>query len=73
MRVSISVQTKAKSNQVSKLSSVSYKVKTTSAPEKGKANKEIIKLLAVFFNKKRSEISLISGRKSSQKVFEVAD
>jgi uncharacterized protein (TIGR00251 family) len=45
------------------------KVAVTQAPEKGKANKAIIQLLANQLNLKRSQIELLSGETSSQKRF----
>ena len=43
-------------------------VEITSNPEKGSANKEILKELKKFFNR---EIELISGFKSKEKIVEI--
>jgi uncharacterized protein (TIGR00251 family) len=43
------------------------KVAGTQAPEKGKANKAIIELLAKNLKIKRSQIELLSGETTSQK------
>jgi len=45
-----------------------YKVKLTQAPEDGKANRALIKLLAEYFNLKKSDISIINGKKSKNKL-----
>ena len=45
------------------------KVAVTQVPEKGKANKAIIELLADALSLKKSQIELISGETSSQKKF----
>ena len=45
------------------------KVSVTQAPEKGKANKAIIEVLAKSLGLKRSQIELITGTTSSQKRF----
>lgn len=45
------------------------RVSVTQAPEKGKANKAIIDLLARELRLKRSQIELISGQTSPQKRF----
>ncbi len=45
------------------------KVAVTQAPEKGKANKAIIELLAKRLRLRRSQIELLSGATSSQKHF----
>lgn len=49
----------------------SLKVKVTSPPEKGKANEEVVELLAERFHVKKSDITILSGLKSRKKVAEV--
>jgi uncharacterized protein (TIGR00251 family) len=49
------------------------KVSVTAAPEKGKANKAIIALLARQLNLRKSQIELLSGDTSSQKRFLLRD
>lgn len=48
------------------------KVAVTQAPEKGKANQALIKVLAEAFGAKRSQIALVSGETSNQKKFLIA-
>ena len=45
------------------------KVSVTDAPEKGKANQALIRLLAKALGIKRSQITLLAGQSSSQKKF----
>ena len=45
------------------------KVSVTQAPEKGKANKAIVALLAEQLSLRKSQIELISGETSAQKRF----
>jgi len=45
------------------------KVSVTQAPEKGKANQAIVKLLANSLGLSRSRIELVSGETSPQKTF----
>ncbi len=40
-------------------------------PIKGKANKRVIELLAKYFGVKKSQIRIVSGLKSKEKVVEV--
>ena len=49
------------------------KVTVTQAPEKGKANAAIAKLLAKKLGIKHSQLSLISGETSTQKKFLITD
>jgi len=43
----------------------------TSKPERGKANKELVKKLAKHFNVPSSHVNIISGLKSRDKVVEI--
>ncbi len=43
------------------------KIAVTSPPEKGKANKAIVKVLAKWLNIKSSDIQIVSGEKSKDK------
>jgi uncharacterized protein (TIGR00251 family) len=47
----------------------SLKVAVTQAPEKGKANKAIVEVLAKQLQLRKSQIELLSGETSSQKRF----
>ncbi len=49
------------------------KVLVTQAPEKGKANKAIVALLAEKLDLKKSQIELLAGETSPQKKFLVRD
>lgn len=43
----------------------------TAKPEKGEANKEIIKKLAKYFDVSKSKVKIIAGEKSRKKLVEV--
>ncbi len=43
------------------------KIAVTSPPEKGKANRAIVKVLAKWLNIKTSDIQIVSGEKSKDK------
>ena len=47
------------------------KVYITAAPVKGKANKELIKLLAKELEISKSEIRILKGEKNKEKVLEI--
>jgi len=63
----------AKRNEVRGEQDDALKVCVTQAPEKGKANKAIRKLLADTFRIKVSQIELISGETSPRKKFLIRD
>ena len=50
----------------------SLKINIAAAPEKGKANKELIKLLAKLLNKPKSAIEIVSGHHNNRKEIHVA-
>jgi uncharacterized protein (TIGR00251 family) len=49
------------------------RVSLRSAPEKGKANKELVEVLAAFFNTKRAAIEVVSGLTSRQKLIRISN
>ncbi len=68
MKIFVKVKPKAREAKVEKTGEDHYRVWVTEAPEKGKANKEVVKLLAKFFSVSQSKISIISGLKSANKI-----
>jgi uncharacterized protein (TIGR00251 family) len=56
-------------NEVRGLQDSALKVCVTQAPEKGKANKAIVEVLAKWLGVRKSQIELISGETASQKKF----
>lgn len=63
----------AKKNELRGEHEGALRVSVTQAPEKGKANKSIIDLLAKSLKLKRSQLELIAGETSSQKRFLVRE
>ena len=62
---------KSSKNEVVGTYGDSLKVKVNTAPEKGKANVAVIEVLASYFNIKKSQIILVSGATSRNKVFQL--
>jgi len=62
----------AKRNEIRGVFSGALKVHVTAAPEKGKANQAIIKLLSKELGVAKNQIELVSGGTSSLKKFVVA-
>lgn len=71
MRISVRVIPGARTNEVLELGEGAYKVKVTTAPEKGKANLAVIKLLAKHFGVSKSKIILLKGETAQDKIFEL--
>lgn len=71
MRIELKVIAGAKKEIVEKISENNYRIKVSSPPEKGKANKRVIELLALELGVKRQDIKIISGETSNRKILEI--
>jgi len=69
--IHIKVSPRSSRQQLIKLDSHHYKARLTSAPEKGKANQELISLLADHFDVSPWRISIVNGHTSSQKLIKI--
>ena len=69
MIINVKVYTR-KENKVIKNGNF-FDIYVNKAPVQGKANKEIIKILAKYFKIKANQVFLISGEKSKNKKFEI--
>ena len=65
----VRAQAGARRNEVRGLQEGALKVCVTQAPEKGKANKAIIEVLARWLGVRKSQIELIAGETAPQKKF----
>lgn len=72
MRIEIKVIARAKKEIVEKIAENNYRVKVSSPPEKGKANKRVIELLSLEFGVKTRNIKIISGQTASRKIVEIS-
>lgn len=71
MKIFIKVKTKTKVKKIVKIDKTHYIIFTNAPPEKGKANKEVIKTLAKYFDITISKINIISGEKLKEKIIEI--
>ena len=60
-------------NEVCGIQNGRLKVCTSQAPEKGKANAALVKLLAKWLNVRRSQVAILAGETSPKKEFLVKD
>lgn len=72
-KICLKVKPGARKNQVIKKEDGSFAVSVTAPPEKGKANKAVIRLLTDYFGIAKSKIRVISGATSKNKIAEVSD
>ena len=59
-------------NEVSEEKDGSLKVRVTAPPERGRANKAAVKLLAESLGVRKSAVKIVKGEKSRDKTVEVA-
>lgn len=71
MRLNVKVIPNAKSTAVVSHDGDTMKVRITAPAVDGKANKALLQFLARHFGKKKSQIKLIKGETSRQKIIEI--
>lgn len=71
-QISVKAKPKSKFNAVLTLDNKNFEVKVTAAPENNSANEKIIKLLADYFHLAKSNLKIVSGEKSRNKIIEVS-
>ncbi|MFH1456743.1 MAG: DUF167 family protein [Patescibacteria group bacterium] len=71
MIIQVKVIPKSSCNSIEKLDDKHYKIKITVVPEKGKANLQVIKLLAEYFKLSKSRIKIIRGTTIPDKFIEI--
>lgn len=73
MKFNVRVTTKALQEKVIKNSNSNFSVYLTKSPQKGQANKALIKLLAKHFHLSKSKVRIVQGHKSRFKIIEIKE
>ena len=71
MLIKVKVFPNSKKEEIIKKSEDSFEVKVKAKPEKGMANKEVVKILSAYFKVPESKIRLVKGFKKRNKIFEI--
>ena len=71
MKVLIKAKARGKIEKVEKIDNFHFVVAVKEPPEKGKANQAITKTLAKYFGVSLSDVILVSGTSSKNKIFEI--
>ncbi len=71
MKIFVKAKAGAKKEQVEQIDATHYVVQVKAPPVEGKANDAIRKALADYLDVAPSQIMMISGKTSKQKIFEV--
>ncbi|OGL44933.1 MAG: YggU family protein [Candidatus Schekmanbacteria bacterium RBG_16_38_11] len=71
MFLKVKVIPRSSCNEIKEFSEGVLKVRLTSPPVEGKANKQLITFLSENFKVKKSEIKIVAGLKSREKLIEI--
>jgi uncharacterized protein (TIGR00251 family) len=72
MKIQVKVKPNSRTEEISREGN-SFIVKVKEPPKEGKANQAVIKLLAEHFGVSQSQVRILSGFRSKNKVIEVAE
>ena len=72
MKIQVKVKPNSKTEELSR-EGANFIVKVKEPPKEGKANQAVIKLLAEHFGVPQSQVRILSGFRSRNKVIEVAE
>lgn len=73
MKIKVRVKTSKKENKVIRNDFADYEVWVKSRPVKGAANKELIKVLADYFNTTKNNLRIVKGHTSIDKTVELTE
>lgn len=71
MKIFVKVKLKAKEEKVEKINDNHFVIKVKEPAEKGKANQAVIKIIAKYFKVSSSQVVMLSGLKSKNKILEI--
>jgi len=71
MRIYLEVVSRSSQNKIEKIAEVEYKVWVSAVPEKGEANKAVIKFLAKHFGVSKSQVEIVSGKTARVKIVDI--
>lgn len=72
MKYTVKIIPKSSKNEITESGDDSLKIKIKAIPEHGKANEELIKFLSKHFKVPKSNIEIIKGKTSKNKIVEIA-
>jgi|AntAceMinimDraft_16_1070373.scaffolds.fasta_scaffold19989_2 uncharacterized protein (TIGR00251 family) len=73
MKIFVTAKLKAKEKKIEKIDDNHFLVFIKEFPIKGRANKAIIKLIAKHFKIPMTQVKIVSGAKSKQKVIKIQE
>lgn len=73
MKIKVRVQPKAKQEKIEETGPFELKVYFNVPPEHGRANDKLVEMLAEYYQVSKSEVFIVSGSRSQNKVVEIVD
>lgn len=70
--ITVEVKTNSRDIKIDEITDKVFKIKLTATPIDGKANKQLIEVLAKYFNISKSQIVIKSGKTSKTKVLVIS-
>ena len=71
MRIYIKVTPNASSRVIQEIAPDQFKVRVCAPPERGKANEELVKMLSKHFRIGKSQIEIVGGKTSREKIVDI--
>ncbi len=71
MKISVNVKPNAKQVKIERLNESHFLIRVKEKPQEGKANRAVIKVLAEYFGIPQTDVALVKGQSSREKVFEI--
>lgn len=71
MKITIIAKPNSKIEKIEKINDNTYKVYIKAQPIENKANRRIIELLAKYFDVPKSDVSILTGQFSKQKIIKI--
>ncbi len=73
MKIKVKVHTNSKTKSIEKDINEVLHIYTSQRPIEGKANEEVIKIIAEYFRVKPNQVFINSGKKSKEKIVEIVN
>jgi uncharacterized protein (TIGR00251 family) len=71
MKISVKVKANTSRERIEKIDDTNFLVWIREKPVEGKANEAVVKALAEYFGTAKSNVVLLKGQASRQKIFEI--
>lgn len=71
MKIHVTVKPRSKQGSVEKIDETHYRVRVKEPAREGRANEGVIEVLSDYFDVPKSQISILSGHSSKNKVVQI--